>query len=254
MDIDGLGEKLVDQLVDADRIRTPADLYRLDVATLAGLERMGEKSAANLVAAIDRSRSTTLARFLFGLGIRHVGEEVARQLAREYGDIDALLAEDWAARQTAKTEIQKENARRRGRGEPLLPVPLEGIGPEITDSLQRFFAEPHNLDVIAQLRAAGVHWPVTAPRAPAGEGAAAAEPGRLAGLGFVLTGTLPSMSRDEASELIRRHGGSVLASVSRKTSYVVAGEAAGSKLAKAEALGVPVIDEDGLRRLTGEST
>lgn len=250
MDIEGLGEKLIDQMVDADLVRTPADVYRLDAATLAALDRMGEKSAANLVAAIDRSRTTTLARFLFGLGIRHVGEEVARQLADEYGDIDALMSEDWARRQADKAELQKENARRRGRGEALLPVPLEGIGPEITDSLQRFFAEPHNREVIAALRAAGVHWPVSAPRAAADAAADAAAPaGALAGLGFVLTGTLPTMTRDEAGALIRQHGGSVIGSVSRKTSYVVAGEAAGSKRTKAESLGVPIIDEDGLLRL-----
>ena len=256
MDIEGLGEKLIDQMVDADLVRTPADVYRLETPILAALDRMGEKSAANLVAAIDRSRATTLARFLFGLGIRHVGEEVARQLASEYGDIDALLAEDWAQRQADKVELQKENTRRRGRGESLLPVPLEGIGPEITDSLQRFFAEPHNVDVIAQLRAAGVHWPVT-PRRPVagadpgpgpGHGLGASA-GALAGLAFVLTGTLPGMSRDEAADLIRQHGGTVVGSVSRKTSYVVAGEAAGSKLTKAESLGVPVIDENGLRQL-----
>jgi len=241
MDIEGLGEKLVDQLVDADLVRTPADLYRLDAATLAGLERMGEKSAANLVAAIDASRQTTLARFLFALGIRHVGEEVARQLAQEYRDLTPLLSEDWQALQARKAELQKENARRRSRGEAPLPLPLEGIGPEIIDGVQRFFAEPHNLEVIEALRAAGVRW-------RAGE---AATGGPLDGLTFVLTGTLPTMSRDEASELIRRHGGSVSSSVSRKTSYVLAGEAAGSKLERARELGVAVLDEPALFALIG---
>ncbi len=158
MDIEGLGEKLVDQLVDAGLVRTPADLYRLDVPTLAALERMGEKSAANLVAAIERSRRTGFARFLFALGIRHVGEEVARVLAQRYQDPDALMREDWSALAEAKVAVQKDNARRRARGEPLEPVPLEGVGPEIVASLQRFFAEPHNREVIAALRAAGIEW------------------------------------------------------------------------------------------------
>jgi len=241
MDIEGLGEKLVDQLVDTGRVRTPADLYALDAPALAGLERMGEKSAANLVAAIDRSRHTTLARFLFALGIRHVGEEVARQLADEYGELDALIAEDWDALQSRKAEAQRENARRRARGEPLVGVPLEGIGPEIIDSVRRFLGERHNVEVIDALRAAGVRWAGAARRA----GAA------LAGLGFVLTGTLATMTREEAGEMIRANGGSVSSSVSKKTSYVVAGEAAGSKLERARELGVPVIDEAGLLALIG---
>jgi len=245
MDIEGLGEKLVEQLVDSGRVRTPADVYRLDAAALAGLERMGEKSAANLVAAIDRSRSTTLGRFLFALGIRHVGEEVARQLGDEYGDLDRLLAEDWDALQARKAEIQKENAKRRARGEAAEPVPLEGIGPEIVESLRRFFAEPHNLDVIAQLRAAGVRWPAPAERP------AAAAPGPLAGLAFVLTGTLPTMSREQAGERVRRHGGTVVGSVSKKTNYVLAGADAGSKLAKARELGIPVIDEAAFLEMIG---
>lgn len=244
MDIEGLGERMVEQLVDAELVRSPADLYALDAATFAGLDRMGEKSAANLVEAIGRSRQTTLARFLFALGIRQVGEEVARQLADEYGDLEPLVEEDWAARQARKAEVQKENARRRTRGEPPEPIPLEGIGPEITDSLQRFFAEPHNREVIAKLRAAGVRWPV-APRASA----ARADAGPLTGMTFVITGTLPGMTREEAAELIRRHGGSVASSVSRKTSRVLAGEAAGSKLERARELGVEVIDEPALRAL-----
>ncbi len=247
MDIEGLGEKLVDQLVDAGLVKTPADLYRLDAATLAALERMGEKSAANLVAAIDRSRRRPFARFLFGLGIRHVGEEVARQLAAEYPDVDALAAQDWPAVQARKAEIQKENARRRTRGEALLPVPLEGIGPEITDSLQRFFGEAHNREVLAALREAGVA-PVAEPRASTA--ADAASPGgALLGLSFVLTGTLPTLTRDEAAQRIRDAGGAVVGSVSRKTNYVVAGEAAGSKLDKATALGITILDEAGLMAL-----
>ena len=246
MDIEGLGEKLVDQLVEAGRVQSPADLYRLNAADLAGLDRMGEKSAANLLAAIEASRRPTLARLLFALGIRHVGEEVARQLAAAYPDLPALMAAPWPEIQARKAEIQKENARRRARAEPLLPVPLEGIGPEIIDSLQRFLAEPHNREALAQLLQAGV-----APQ-PGGrladEAAAGLAPagGPLAGLSFVITGTLPTLEREAAAERIRAAGGSVSGSVSRKTRYLVAGEAAGSKLARAIELGVPVIDEAAL--------
>jgi DNA ligase (NAD+) len=242
MDIEGLGERLVEQLVDAGMVKTPADLYRLDAATLAGLDRMGEKSAANLVAAIERSKDSSLARFLFALGIRLVGEEVARQLAAEYGDLDVLLAEDWPARQAEKAALQKENARRRSRGEAPAIVPLEGIGPEITDSLQRFFAEPHNREVIDGLRAAGVRW----------ASARAEQGGALGGASFVITGTLPGMSREQAAELIRAHGGTVASAVSRKTGYLLAGEAAGSKLERARELGIPVIDEPALIRMIGQ--
>ena len=220
-------------------MRTPADLYRLDVATLAGLERMGEKSAANLVAAIDASRRASFARFLFALGIRHVGEEVARVLAQRYRGPDALMREDWSALAEAKAAVQKDNARRRARGEPPEPVPLEGIGPEIVASLQRFFAEPHNREVIAALRAAGIEFARESERV--GDA--------LAGRTFVVTGTLPTMSREQAHELIRRHGGTVASSVSRKTDFVVAGEAAGSKLERARELGIEVIDEDALLKM-----
>ena len=219
MDIEGLGDKLVDQLVDADIVRTPADLYKLGVAALAELERMAEKSAANVVAAVERSRNTTLARFIFALGIRHVGETTARDLALHFGKLDALVNAD-------------EHA--------LLEAP--DVGPVLAQSVRQFFAERHNREVIAQLRAAGVHWPEQAPRrAPAG---------LLAGLSFVLTGTLPTLSRDEAKDLVERAGGKVSGSVSKKTSYVVAGSDPGSKLARAEELGVPVIDEQRLRKLT----
>jgi DNA ligase (NAD+) len=241
MDIEGLGEKLVDQLVDAGLVATPADLYRLDLETLVGLERMGEKSASNLLAAIEGSRETSLARFLFGLGIRHVGEEIARQLADEYGDLDALLGEDWIALQARKAEVQKENARRRQRGEPLQPVPLEGIGPEIIESLRRFFGEAHNREVVDALRARGVRWSTA--RKAAGTA--------LSGLSFVLTGTLPTLTREQAGELIRRNGGSVASSVSKKTDYLVAGEASGSKLERARELGIAILDENGLRAMTG---
>ncbi len=280
LDIEGLGEKLVGQMVDADLVRTPADLYRLDVATFAALERMGEKSAANLAKAIDRSRATSFARFLFGLGIRHVGEEVARILAGAYrGDLDALMNEDWDSLTARKAALQKEharaNARRRapdnqGEPVPLEPVPLEGIGPEIIDSLKKFFAEPHNREVIVALLAAGVHWPVASGAASHGSGdgdsasrasgesssggGLAAGQGRnsLAGRSFVLTGTLPGLTREQAETFVREHGGTITGSVSRKTDFVVAGEAAGSKLARAREFGVPVIDEAALRALAAE--
>ncbi len=239
MDIEGLGEKIVDQLVDSGRVHTPADLYRLDVATLASLDRMGEKSAANLVRAIERSRRTTFARFLYALGIRHVGEEVARLLAAHYGDVDAMLGEDWTALAARKVAVQKENARRRTRGEALDPVPLEGVGPEIVASVQRFLGEAHNRAVVDELLAAGIEWPR----------ADASTEGTLAGRTFVVTGTLPTLSREQVQEWIRRHGGSVASSVSRKTDFVVAGEAAGSKLDRAVELGIPVLDEAALLRM-----
>jgi DNA ligase (NAD+) len=223
LDIEGLGEKLVDQLVDSDKIRTPADLYRLDIADVAGLERMAAKSAANVVAAIDKSRSTTLGRFIFALGIRHVGEATAGDLARHFGNLDALLAADEAA---------------------LLEV--VDVGPVLAESMAGFFAEPHNRSVISDLRAAGVHWTDAPPQRLA--------PGRLAGLTFVLTGSLPTLTRDDAKARIESAGGKVAGSVSQKTNYVVAGEEAGSKLEKARALGVTVLDEDGLQRLLSGST
>ncbi len=218
MDIEGMGEKLVDQLVDAHIVRTPADLYKLGVAALAELERMAEKSAANVVAAIDKSRRTTLARFIFALGIRHVGEATAKELARHFGKFAALMAADEAA---------------------LLEV--ADVGPVLAQSIRQFFAEAHNRAVIAQLRAAGVEWAESAPER--------ATKGRFAGLTFVLTGALPTLSRDEAKELIEQHGGKVAGSVSKKTHYVVAGAEAGSKLDRAGELGVPVLDEKQLRRL-----
>jgi DNA ligase (NAD+) len=224
MDIEGLGDKLVEQLVDAGIVHTPADLYKLGIAALAALERMADKSAANVVAAIAKSRDTTLARFIFALGIRHVGETTAKDLARHFGSLDALMAADEAA---------------------LLEVP--DVGEVLVESIADFFREPHNREVIAQLRAAGVHWPESAPAR-----AAIAPAGPLAGSVFVLTGTLPSLSRDEARERIEALGGKVAGSVSKKTRYVVAGEDAGSKLDRARELGVAVIDEAQLFELMGE--
>jgi DNA ligase (NAD+) len=222
LDIEGLGEKLVDQLVDGELVRSPADLFRLDLGTLAGLERMAEKSAANLLAAIGKARSTTLARFIYALGIRHVGETTARDLAGHFGSLDALMAAD----------------------EPrLLEVP--DVGPVVAASVARFFAEPHNREVIGQLRAAGVHW-------PEGRGRGEAPRGPLSGVTVVLTGTLPNLTREEASERIVAVGGKVTGSVSSKTGLVVAGVDAGAKLDKARSLGVRVIDEAELLQLLGE--
>ncbi|MFP5403634.1 MAG: NAD-dependent DNA ligase LigA, partial [Gammaproteobacteria bacterium] len=218
MDIEGLGDKLVDQLVDRNLVRTPADVYALDLATLAGLERMAEKSAANLLAAIEASKATTLARFVFALGIRNVGEATAKDLARHFGSLDALIgASDEALRA------------------------VRDVGPIVAQSIVQFFAEPHNLDVVRALRAAGVHWPESAGVQPSA--------GILSGKTLVLTGTLPTLTRDQAKERIEAAGGKVAGSVSKKTDYVVAGEEAGSKLAKAQELGVAILDEDGLLAL-----
>ncbi|SOY46191.1 NAD-dependent DNA ligase LigA [Cupriavidus taiwanensis] len=222
MDIEGLGDKLVEQLVDQGIVRTPADLYKLGVAKLAALERMADKSAANLVAAIDASRATTMNRFIFALGIRHVGEATAKDLARHFGKLDGLMAADEAA---------------------LLEV--NDVGPVVAQSIAHFFAEPHNVEVIEQLRAAGVHWAESEPVARA--------PAPLSGKTFVLTGTLPTMSREDAKELLEAAGAKVAGSVSKKTDYVVAGAEAGSKLDKAEALGVPVLDEAGMLALLAEA-
>jgi len=221
MDIEGLGDRLVDQLVDQGIVHTPADLYKLGVAKLAALERMAEKSAANLVAAIDRSRDTTLARFLYALGIRNVGEVTARDLARHFGTLDAIM--------DASAEALQE---------------APDVGPVVAESIATFMAERHNREGIEQLRAAGVHWTEGPParRAPAGP---------FAGKIVVLTGTLESMTRDEAKERIEAAGGKVTGSVSKKTDFVVAGAEAGSKLARAQELGVAVLDEEGFLKLLG---
>ena len=221
MDIEGLGDKLVDQLVDAGVIRTLPELYNLGVAKLAALERMADKSAANLVAALEASKRTTLPRFLYALGIRHVGEATAKDLARHFGSLDRIM-----------------NA---GVDE-LLQV--RDVGPVVAQSIRTFFDQPHNREVVEQLRAAGVHWDEH-------EGAPPADTLPLAGKTFVLTGTLPTLTRDEAKAMLEAAGAKVAGSVSKKTDYVVAGEAAGSKLDKARELGVEVIDEAGLRALLG---
>ena len=245
MDIEGLGDKLVEQLVDRNLVATPADLYdgqRLTVETLAALDRMAEKSAENIVAAIAKSRHSTLARFLFALGIYHVGEEVAKILARHFGSLENLLAADWNALNAEKERIQKDNVKRKARGLAPQDVPLAGIGPEIMGSIANFLQQPHNREVIAQLIRHGVVF--------AEEKAAAG--GAVSGKVFVLTGTLPTMGRDEAKAKIEAAGGKVTGSVSKKTDFVVAGAEAGSKLDKAQELGVAVIDEAGLLALLGE--
>jgi DNA ligase (NAD+) len=220
LDIEGLGDKLVDQLVDGGIVHTPADLYKLGLAKLAALERMADRSAGNVLAAIERSKSTTLARFIYALGIRHVGEATARDLATHFGTLDALMN---------ATEEQL--------------IEANDVGPVLAASIARFFAEPHNREGVEQLRAAGVRWSEGAPRAAQAAG------GPLDKLTFVVTGTLPTLSRDDAKALIEDAGGKVSGSVSRKTDYVVAGAEAGSKLAKAGELGIAVLDEAGLRQL-----
>lgn len=212
VEVEGLGEKLVDQLVDTQVIRTLPDLYKLGLTSLAALDRMAEKSAQNIVDALEKSKQTTLPRFLYGLGIRHVGEATAKDLARHFGTLDAIMG---------------------ATVEQLLEV--NDVGPIVAKSIHTFFEQPHNREVVEQLRACGVTWE---------EGAAAAQaPKPLAGLTFVLTGTFPTLSRDEAKDLLEAAGAKVAGSVSKKTSYVVAGTEAGSKLDKANALGVPVLDE-----------
>lgn len=241
MDIEGLGEKLVDQLVDREIVKTPADLYALQSSVLAGLERMAEKSADNVIAAIDRSRKTTLARFIHALGIYHVGEEVSRILAAHFGSFDALLAADWDVLIGEKELVQKENAKRRAKNLEIEEPILSGVGPEIMHSVANFLGQDHNREVMAQLVARGVQF----------ESRQVVAGYVLAGKTFVLTGTLPGMSRDEAKARIEAAGGKVTGSVSKKTDYVVAGSDAGSKLDKAQSLGVQVIDEQQLIALLG---
>ncbi len=224
MDIEGLGDKLVEQLVDGGIVRTLPELYTLGIAKLVALERMAQKSAANVVAALEKSKHTTLARFLYALGIRQVGESTARDLARHFGQLDRVLD---------------------ASVEQLLQV--NDVGPVVARSIRTFFDQPHNREVVEQLRAAGLHWD---------ESAAAADdaPKPLAGKTLVLTGTLPTLTRDQAKAMIEAAGGKVAGSVSKKTDYVVAGDEAGSKLDKARELGVTVLDEAGLTELLASST
>jgi DNA ligase (NAD+) len=225
LDIDGLGEKIVDQLVEAGHVRTPADLYRLSVELLAQLERMGEKSARNLVAAIEHSKQTTLARFVYALGIRNVGETTAKDLAQHFGNLDALAHADIAMLQQ-----------------------ISDVGPVVAQSVVQFFAEAHNRDVIREMRHLGVTWP----ERPAREAAVQAPRGKLAGKVFVLTGTLPKLTREDAQARIEAAGGKVSGSVSRKTDFVVVGTDPGSKYTKAVELGIRILDEEALLQLLNE--
>lgn len=220
MDIEGLGDKLVDQLVDREIVKTPADLYQLDLGTLAGLERMAEKSAANLIEAIEHSRRTTLARFVYALGIRNVGESTAHDLAQHFGDLEAIMAADEQA---------------------LQQVP--DIGPVVAQSIAEFFTEPHNRKVVERLRAGGIQF---------GRATRARTGGKITGKTFVLTGALPNLSREEVKERIEARGGHVAGSVSGKTDYVVVGADPGGKYEKARQLGIALLDEDGLLKLLGE--
>jgi DNA ligase (NAD+) len=218
LDIEGLGDKLVDQLVEANAIRVLPDLYRLGLVGLASLDRMAEKSAQNVLDALEKSKQTTLPRFLFGLGIRHVGEATAKDLARHFGKLDNVM--------DASVEALLE---------------VNDVGPVVAQSIRTFFEQPHNREVVEQLRACGVHWPEGEPAVQA--------PKPLAGKTLVITGTLPTLSRDAAKDLLEAAGAKVAGSVSKKTDYVIAGAEAGSKLEKAQALGVPVLDEAGMLAL-----
>ncbi len=221
MDIEGLGDKLVDQLVDGGLVRTLPELFKLGLMKLAALDRMADKSAQNIISALEKSKTTTLPRFLFGLGIRHVGEATTKDLARHFGSLDRIM--DASVDQ-------------------LLAV--RDVGPIVAQSIRTFFDQPHNREVVEQLRAAGVNWPEHEPSAAADAGTLP-----LFGKTLVLTGTLPHLSRDEAKAMIEAAGGKVAGSVSKKTHYLVAGEEAGSKLEKAQSLGIPILDEAGLRAL-----
>src|SRR5690606_31677105 len=219
-DIEGLGEKLVDQLVESVRVQSLADFFTLNVLDLSAYERICRKSAENLVKAIDKARRLELSRLLFALGIRPVGETTARDLAQHFGSLEAVMGAD---------------------EEALLGV--RDVGPVVAGSIRRFFAEPHNREIVRALQAAGVE--------PVHEAAPQSGSLPLAGKTLVLTGTLPTWTRDEATRHIMAAGGKVSGSVSKKTAYVVAGEEAGSKLEKARSLGVTVLDEDGLKALLG---
>jgi len=220
LDIEGLGERMIEQLVERDQVKSPADLYALTLPQLAQLERMGEKSAANLLAAIEKSKQTTLPRLLYGLGIRDVGEATALALARHFGSLERLMSAD-------ERTIQQ----------------VPDVGPVVAAHIAAFFASEEHLRVIKLLRDKGVTWPDLEP--------APRSTGSLTGRTFVITGTLSSMTREQAQEALTARGAKVTASVSKKTSYIVAGGEAGSKLARAEELGVPVLNEQQFLELLG---
>jgi DNA ligase (NAD+) len=219
LDIEGFGAKLVEQLVDIDRLKTPADIFQLTVEELSQLDRMGEKSASKLIESIQSSKSTSLARFLYALGIREVGEATAASVANHFGRLQSLIA-------ATEEELQS----------------VTDVGPVVASRIKSFFAEQHNVDVIARMQEYGVEWVESDPAELPSDGA-------LSGKTFVITGTLPTMTRDAAKELIQSAGGKVTGTVSSKTDYLVAGEKAGSKLTKAEKLEVMVLDEAALQAL-----
>jgi len=223
VEIEGLGDKLVEQMVDAGVVKTLPDLYRLGLTSLLVLDRMAEKSAQNILAALEKSKQTTLPRFLFGLGIRHVGEATAKELARHFGQLDRIM--------DASVEALSE---------------VSDVGPVVAQSIRTFFDQPHNREVVEQLRACGVTWEEGEPAERA--------PQPLAGKTFVLTGTFPTLKRDDAKAMLEAAGAKVAGSVSKKTDYVVAGADAGSKLDKANELGVAVLDEAGMRALLDSLT
>jgi DNA ligase (NAD+) len=218
MDIEGLGEKLVDQLVEANLVHTLADIYQLNLESLSNLDRMATKSAQNILDALDHSKKTTLARFIYALGMRNVGEATAKDLAKHFGNLTALMQAD-----------------------TLVLLTVNDVGPVVAESISNFLGEQHNQDVIQALKQAGITWSETKGKQLA--------TGHLLGKTFVLTGTMPTLSRDEAKEMIEAVGGKVSGSVSKKTNFVIAGSDAGSKLDKAQELGLVILDETGLLAL-----
>jgi len=238
MDVDGLGFKIMIQLVERELVKEPADVFRLDVETLEGLDRLGRKSAENLAASIEAARRRPLGRILNSLGIRHVGEQTAVDLAA------------WLARELPRADDETDAAWTRRAADRLRDASVEelsevyGVGTVVAEAIVRFFDDEHTADMLHRLLDAGVSAEAPAPGAPAEPGE-----GPLSGRTLVVTGTLPGFSRSEAEEAIRAAGGHAASSVSAKTDYLVAGDKAGSKLAKAESLGVPVLDEDGFREL-----
>ncbi len=224
MDIDGLGDKLVEQLVDLEMIDSIADLYDLTLEQLAGLERMAEKSAANLLQALERSKQTTLARFIYALGIREVGEATAEALADYFADLDALMDADIETLQR-----------------------VDDVGPVVAENIRHFFDQRKNRDIVGKILRQGITW-------PAGEVAQSHQEQTLAGNTYVISGTLEGYSRDQAAKLLKARGAKVSSSVSAKTSAVIAGENPGSKVARASALGVEIIDQDDFKRLIGKQT
>jgi DNA ligase (NAD+) len=222
LDIEGLGDKLVEQMVEQELIDSVADLYDLSLEQLAGLERMAEKSARNLLDALDKSRRTTLARFIYALGVREVGEATAEALARSFGDVEPLMDADLE-------DLQR----------------VEDVGPVVADNIRHFFDQPKNRDIVKRLVVKGVSWPAIE---------TAQLPQTLTGKTFVISGTLDGMSRDQAAGLLKARGARVSGSVSAKTTALISGENPGSKLAKAQTLDVEIVDQAGLNRLLDDST